>query len=137
MTSPDEPYTTALSLATVAPVTPVNKFNSAVDDVIPSNTLISPAVAVISFPEICNLVAFTSPFSPYITAFSFTIPPDAVPSSLLISVALEVTPSRIFNSDTSAVIPFNVLISAADAVTRVPPNLRPPSIPSCDAILRI
>ena len=50
LTSPDDPYTTALLFTTVPAVDPSTKFNSVVDEVIPSNLFISDPVAVIVVP---------------------------------------------------------------------------------------
>ena len=53
-------------------------------------------------PPILNEVAFTTPLPSYITALLFVIVPPSDPSKRFISVAVEVTPSRIFNSATVA-----------------------------------
>ena len=121
----------------VPPTEPSNKFNSVAVEVTLAITLSWLAEAVMSEPAICNFVALTSPPEPYTTDLPDTIAPADEPLSKLISSLSTVTPVRIFNSLTSEVIPLRVFNSVAEAVTREPANLRPPSIPSCDAILSI
>ena len=55
----------------------------------------------------------------------------------MISSFVAVTPSKILSSSVEAVTPSRIFISSAVAVTSVSANLRPPSIPSCDAIFNI
>ena len=64
-------------------------------------------VDVTSVLPICGLLALTSPFAPYITAFELEIAPADEPSNLLRSSLMTVTPS-------------SILSSAADEVTRTP-----------------
>ena len=100
----------------------------------PASKLSSSTVEVIADPPICNVVAFTSPEAPYITALLLTTVPAEEPSSKLSSVAVEVTPSKILSSLVVAVTPSSKLSSSAVVVTNVPASLRPPSTASCDAI---
>ena len=67
------------------------------------------------------MLALTSPFAPYVTAFELEIAPADEPSNLLRSSLLAVTPS-------------SILSSAADEVTRTPASSKPPSTLSCETI---
>ena len=69
--------------------------------------------------------------SPSITLSSDVV--EVTPSRIFISAAVEVTPSKILISDVDAVTPFKTFNCAAEAVTSVPPNLRP-FVPSWEAI---
>jgi hypothetical protein len=65
------------------------------------------AVAVIEVPDICSVVALTSPLEPYITALPFEITPASDPSTKLSSAVV-------------AVIPLKTFISAGVALISVP-----------------
>ena len=134
LSCPASPYIAALLLATTPGDTPVNLLMSSLSAVTPESTfnseavtlaplkiLSSVAVDVTSVLPICNLLALTSPFAPYITAFELEIAPADEPSNLLRSSLLAVTPS-------------SILSSAADEVTRTPASSKPPSTLSCETI---
>ena len=72
---------------------------------------------VTDVPAICNVVAFTSPELPYITALLLTIVPADEPSTKFNSEAVDVTPSKIFSSDVEAVTPSNLFNSVVVTVS--------------------
>ena len=74
-----------------ADVLPSMMFSSVAVEVTPSNMFNSAAVDVIEVPAICNVVAFTSPLEPYMTALLFTIVPADEPSTKFNSAPVDVT----------------------------------------------
>jgi hypothetical protein len=64
-------------------------FSSVAVEVTPSNMFNSAAVDVIEVPAICNVVAFTSPLEPYMTALLFTIVPADEPSTKFNSAGVD------------------------------------------------
>ena len=116
-------------------VRPSNLLRSLASAVNPVIALILAAVAVISVPESCNLLALISPFAPYTTALLLTIVEAAAPARIfnsslvavtptriLSSLVVTVAPSRIFNSSLVAVTPLSALSSSGVAVISVPPT---------------
>ncbi len=77
----------------------------------------SAAVDVIEVPAICNVVAFTSPLEPYITALLFTIVPADEPSTKFNSSEVESTAANFVKSAcTNPDTPSNKFSSVAVAV---------------------